>query len=169
MRSVKSMFLLAVLVFGGLFIACVSLANYDWFDSISTSLGFQSQNVEPEYLIVIIKQKQSRYVKTSYNDYNCFTWDDLGSFRKSKIPTQVVAQLRTNKRFLALVKEINKMSPDDRQKLLNRASNTFKPLWSELGRIHPSGQTVAGRYAEQAISQAILELLKELSESSEKL
>lgn len=128
--------------------------------------------VDTESLIKIIKDKQHEKIgdSTGTLDYQCFTDAKLAAFDKGNVPAQVVADLKKNATFIQLALAIRAMEPAARQDLLQRAANTFRPPWSQLG-IDPAtssmekkltGQTNAGSTAEREIAEAIANLVRDL-------
>jgi len=118
--------------------------------------------IDPSKLEDIIKSKHSQYVKTSYNESNCFTDVDLEKFRNNRIPNQIVADLMKNNAFIDLIISIKGMSPTERQELLERCSKIAKLTWVDLGKVSPNGQTVAGNQAELLISEAIVNKIQSM-------
>ncbi len=130
-------------------------------DSFVTSVNSDVLDVKPEKIIDIIKEQQALYVKNSDGIYanQCFTDSDLVRFNAKGILVIVGENLRKSGEFHSVALVINKMNTVDRQKLLLRAQNTFKPTWAELGKISSEGQTDAGQTAEKLIAQAIVDLI----------
>jgi len=112
-------------------------------------------------LIALIKQQQRVHVRESWGewDYQCFTWDDLRWFQKEDVPAEITKKLAKDAKFAAIVRGIKEMKPAERNKLLKRASRTYKPTWAQLGRITRAGQTDAGQEAERLIAGAIVQLV----------
>jgi hypothetical protein len=120
------------------------------------------KRVLPSDLQEIIKSKQRQKVKTSYDEYNCFTDIDLQDFKKSKTPDQAVNELIEDNSFIDLIIAIKDMNPADRQKLFETSSNIAKPTWTTLGSVSSEGQTEAGHEAELLIAKAIVSKIKEM-------
>ena len=120
------------------------------------------KKVNPSDLQDIIKSKQSQKVKDSYNDYNCFTNDDLQNFIKNRIPDQAVNELMEDNSFIDLIIAIKDMDPVERQKLLKTSSNIAKPTWVTLGSKSSDGQTESGHEAELLIAKAIVSKINEM-------
>ena len=120
-------------------------------------------------LIEIILKEQRDNVRESYGELagQNFTAKDLEDFKKAGTPANITARLKTDAEFLEIVLAIKQMSPTERQKLLHRGVNTFKPTWQQLGRIDRAGQSKAGQMAERMIAEAIVNLVKELSKLSD--
>jgi len=125
----------------------------------------RGQSVSPDKILEIIKEQQSFFVKKSYGEYSsqCFTDSDLQIFFSKGVIGTVKENLLKNNEFLAIVLAIKEMNPVERQTLLVRAQNTFKPTWAELGRISSDGQTDAGQTAEKLIAKSIVDLFNELN------
>lgn len=123
------------------------------------------QSVSPAKILEIIKEQQSLFVKKSYGEYSlqCFTDSDLQIFISKGVIGTVKENLLKSNEFLAIVIAIKEMNPIERQKLLVRAQNTFKPTWAELGKISPDGQTDSGQTAEKLIAKSIVDLFSELN------
>lgn len=121
-----------------------------------------TSKVDPLKLSDIIKDQQRQNVKTSYNEYNCFTDENLDSFKKSKKQDQIVADLMNDNAFIDLIISIKGMTPTDRQALLERCSKIAKPTWGNLNNISSEGQTDAGNEAELLISKAIVTKINEM-------
>jgi len=117
---------------------------------------------------IIIKQQQDN-VRESYGEAagQNFSDQDFKEFIKKGIPKKIVDQLKTDNEFLDVVLAIKYMTPTERQKLLNKGLNTYKPTWAQLVRIDPKGQTEKGQQAEKMIAKAIVDLAKELSKLSD--
>jgi hypothetical protein len=128
----------------------------------SKSNFVSTSNVNPLKLSDIIKNLQRQNVKTSYTENNCFTAENLNSFKKSKKQDQIVADLMNDNVFIELIISIKCMTPIDRQALLERCSKIAKPTWGDLGKISSEGQTDAGNEAELLISKAIVTKIKEM-------
>jgi hypothetical protein len=74
-----------------------------------------------------------------------------------------VTLLRTNKTFLDAVDKIRKMAPEERDAYLKRCRLPLRKTWAELGEISPRGTTDAGRKAELAINNSIVDLVEKLT------
>ena len=124
---------------------------------------------KPDKLIEIIKQQQGKNVRESHGEEASqnFSESDLANFIKGKKTTKIAEELKRDNEFIDTVFAIKAMPPNERQKLLERASNTYKPTWAELGKIDPHGQTEAGQKAEKMIADTIVNLVKELSNLSD--
>lgn len=140
-------------------------------------VSIESPMVDPEKLIAVIAKLQRDNVSDSAGlmAYQCFTDDALTEFKKANIPDQVAEDLKHDAEFLSLVLTIKAMSPPNRQKLLSRASGTYRRTWAQLG-LNPAlasqdelrrGQTAAGSEAERLIAEAIVDLVKLLCSTSE--
>ena len=120
-------------------------------------------SVPPSKLVDIIKEQQRQHVKASYTEQNCFSVENLESFKKEKKQDQIVAGLMRENSFIDLMISIQNMSPTDKQTLLDECSKTAKPTWGELGKVSSEGQTDAGREAEALIANAIVSQVKKIS------
>jgi hypothetical protein len=127
------------------------------------SNDFSSLKVDPTKLTDIIKEQQRQNVKTSYTEHNCFTDENLNSFKKSKKQDKIVADLMSDNSFIDLIISIKGLSPTDRQKLLDRCSKIAKPTWGDLGNISSEGQTDAGNEAELLIARSIATKVNEMA------
>ena len=132
-----------------------------------TALIGVSGKINPLELQNIIRAKQSKYVKISKDLDNCFTDKDLKAFIDSKTSDQAVNELMMENSFFDLVFVIKKMTPTERQKLLDTSSSIAKKTWDSLGEISAEGQTNTGREAELLIAKAIVSKVKELVNLSE--
>ena len=130
-------------------------------------IGGVSGEINPLELQNIIRAKQSKYVKISKDPDNCFTDKDLKAFIDSKTSDQAVNELMMENSFFDLVFVIKKMTPTERQKLLDTSSSIAKKTWDSLGEISVEGQTDTGREAELLIANAIVSKVKELVNLSE--
>jgi hypothetical protein len=121
---------------------------------------------KPDMLIEIILKAQQSNVRESYGEFagQNFTARNLQEFIAKGTLKDITAQLKADSEFLDVVLAIKHMPPSERQKLLNKGSHTYKPTWEQLGEISPKGQTSAGQKAEQMIADAIVNLVKELSQ-----
>ena len=119
----------------------------------------------PEKIIEIIKEQQRLYVKESSGELaaQSFTERDLQEFRERNITKQITDNLRRNGDFLEVVLAIKQMTPGEQQRLFDQASRTYKPTWTELGKISREGQTGAGQQAERMVADAIVALARELA------
>ena len=126
----------------------------------------QKTSVDPSELIKVIKNKQKKHVKESSGKwaYECFTDDNLKSFKSSNVIKSIVDDLKVDRNFLSIAIATKKMSSQEWQKLRNQAISTFKPTWAELGRISPEAQTDSGQTAEKMIAQAIVDLITNIRE-----
>lgn len=82
--------------------------------------------VDPERLIVIVKETQAEKVFDSYGVQRGqnFTEEDLAGFRQRRVPDQIVAELRQDNNFIEVVLAIRDMTPSRRQDLLDRCAST---------------------------------------------
>lgn len=135
----------------------------DHSDTPKTETGKQSA-VSPENLTTIIKEQQRANVKESIGESasESFTSEDLAQFDKSNALATIATQLKQNNRFIDVVLAVRQMKPSERQDLLTRCSQIARPTWTQLGKISPEGQTVAGQKAEKKIAAAIVDLVKNL-------
>lgn len=115
-------------------------------------------------LISVIKIEQKARVKESRGERSseCFTEQDLNNFHNFQVTDKITRSLRQNKTFLDVVRLLKKMPAGDQEKILDEASRTYKPTWSQIGKVDPSGQTEAGQRAEKEIAEAIVTLVREL-------
>jgi hypothetical protein len=90
-----------------------------------------------------------------------FSWNDLERFTKDKVPEQIVTLIRSNKTFLDAVEKVRKM-PAEREAYLMRCRLPLRKTWAEQGEISRQGTTDAGRRAELAIANAIVDLAEKL-------
>lgn len=122
-----------------------------------------------DLLIQIITEQQQENVRESYGEAagQNFSERDLKDFIQKETPRNIAEQLKTDNQFLDVILAIKQMSPGERQKLLNRALNTYKPTWAQIGKIDPKGQTDAGQQAEKMIAKAIVDLVNRLSKLSD--
>lgn len=125
--------------------------------------------IKPDKLIEIIKQQQGKTVRESHGEEASqnFSESDLANFIKEKKTTKIAEELKRDNEFIDIVFAIKAMPRNERQKLLERASNTYKPTWAQLGKIDPHGQTEAGQKAERMIADTVVNLVKELSTLSD--
>jgi len=121
---------------------------------------------DPLGLIEVIKDKQKKHVKESRNDYDCFTSENLKSFKEQGTQDQIVTNLMNDCSFIDLIISIKNMDPTKRQELLNRCSKIAKPTWTEIGEMTPEGQTNDGKEAELLIADAIVSKVREMSRLS---
>ena len=127
------------------------------------------QKTAPERLIALIQSLQAEHVRDSYGleGGQCFTAMDLKKFQADRVPAQIVARLRSDTDFIAIVNGLKSLPPTDRSALLARARATYKKTWADLGldpRIAPAdalrkGQTDAGQEAERSIARAVVDLV----------
>ncbi|MBM3737825.1 MAG: hypothetical protein FJW39_18750 [Acidobacteria bacterium] len=108
-------------------------------------------------LVDLIKHQQKKEVRESYGTgaHECFTWIDLDNFKARRVPDLVVQRLKKAPDFDILTGLLRAMPPTDREAAFTAARNTAKPTWAMIVRIHPDGQTEAGRAAELMIADAI--------------
>jgi hypothetical protein len=125
----------------------------------------------PERLIDLIQQLQHEHVRDSFGVQagQCFTDKDLARFKADRVTAELVGQLKDDKDFLAIVDSIRGMGSAERTKLLDRAQQTYKKTWAELGYDPATsppaklreGQTDAGQEAERSIAEAVVELVRQ--------
>ena len=144
-----------------------ALSGYQNSDYRNNNQQNVSQKINPLQLQNIIKTKQSEKVRISRNQYDCFSNDNLQSFKNNKIPSQVVNELMMDKSFFDLVIVIKNMSANEQQELLETSSGIAKNTWATNGEVSAKGQTDAGREAELLIAKAIVSKVKELINLSE--
>jgi hypothetical protein len=122
------------------------------------------RKVDPHLLISVIKQEQSRYVKgsTGLNKNECFTDEDLAKFEENNTTMKLKNYLQNSKDFRNLVKNIVDMNQNDRTELFSEARNTYKPTFTEIGKVSSAGQTDAGQKAEKEIANTIVDLTDSL-------
>ncbi len=115
-------------------------------------------------LVDIITEQQHRDVKQSYGELasQCFTDKDLEAFMRHGTAAKAAEVLKRDNRFIETVLAIKRLSPADRQDLLNTCSQLARPTWAELGRISSEGQTDAGHKAELMIATSIVNQVREL-------
>jgi hypothetical protein len=115
-------------------------------------------------LRAIIEQQIRANVRESFGELTgqCFSDADLDRFTRDKVAQGIVAQLKTNSRFLATVEKVRAMPPDARSAYLKRCRLPLHKTWAELGSISSKGQTDAGQRAELMISNAIVDLAENL-------
>jgi hypothetical protein len=123
-----------------------------------------TSEVNPSALITIIEEQQRIHVKESYGElaHQCFSEDDLSTFKENNIPDVIVTELKRDNRFIDVVLAIKKANPTDRQKLFKAALETRRPTWEEQGGINPKGQTETGKQAEMMIAKAIVDSVRDL-------
>lgn len=119
-----------------------------------------------DLLIQIITEQQQENVRESYGELagQNFSDVDLKEFIRNRAAQNIAEQLKSDNRFLDVVLAIKRLSPSERQQLLQRGLNTHKPTWAQLGKVDPKGQTEAGQKAEKMIAEAIVTLVKKLSQ-----
>ena len=108
----------------------------------------------------IIDDQIRGHVRESYGELGGqnFSDADYERFTREKVPDQVVAQLKTNSRFLAAVETVRAMSPADRDAYLKKCRLPMRKTWAQLGEISPKGTTEAGQRAEIDLANAIADL-----------
>jgi hypothetical protein len=124
---------------------------------------------KPEALSEIILREQRNNVRESYGELRGqnFSDEDLEDFKKTGKLKAILARLKTDGEFLDVVLAIKSMPATEKQKLLNKAENTYKPTWEQMGKVDRAGQTTAGQQAERMIAEGIVNLVKELSTRSD--
>jgi hypothetical protein len=125
----------------------------------------------PERLIDLIRQLQHEHVRDSSGIQagQCFTDNDLAKFKADKVTAEIVGHLKDDKDFSAAVDSIRAMDSGERTKLLDKARQTYKKTWAELGydpATTPAaklreGQTDAGQEAERLIAEAVVDLVRQ--------
>lgn len=118
----------------------------------------------PATLEQVIKQEQQQYVRESYGTerYQCFTDDDLTSFKGKNTLADIEQRLRQSRDFIKIVQGLKAKPEPERHALLLAARNAYQPSWEELGRISSEGQTRAGQEAQRMICTAIVDLTDKL-------
>jgi len=129
-----------------------------------------SGEVRGDNLREIIENQIRDNVRESFGELSGqnFSDADLDRFTRDKVPEQIVAILQTNNRFIAALDKVRAMAPGDRESYLKRCRLPLRKTWAELGEISPKGTTDAGRKAELAISNAIVDLAEKLLASAPK-
>jgi hypothetical protein len=112
----------------------------------------------------VVRKYQRQNVRESYGElaHECFTWDDLSLFTRTKKATRIAEGLKRSRAFLQVVVALRNMPSEDRDKLFKACRRPLRPTWAQLGRITPEGQTDAGVQAEQLIADAIVDLAQRL-------
>ncbi len=115
-------------------------------------------------LRAIIDDQIRTYVRESFGELagQNFSDADYDRFMREKVPDQIVAQLKTNSRFLTAVANARALSQNDREAYLKRCRLPLRKTWAELGGISPKGTTEAGQRAETAIANAITDLAEKI-------
>jgi hypothetical protein len=127
---------------------------------------------KPEKLLDIIVSQQRSNVKESWGVYafQCFTQDDLQQLIRSGTPRQIADELKKDDEFIDVVRAIRALPPSERLRLLDRALGTYRRTWAQLG-LDPTkspeselrkATTDSGQVAEKLISEAIVDLVKDL-------
>jgi hypothetical protein len=93
---------------------------------------------------------------------------DLERFKREDRPGRIVTALQADRTFLDAVEHVRKMPAVERSTYLKNCRQPLRKTWAEMGRIASdgSGTTAAGRVAELAISNAIVDLAERLLKKS---
>lgn len=118
----------------------------------------------PNDLVALIQGEQRALVRESSSEEKsqCFSEDDLAAFEKGNVVPQLVARLRGDGKFTALVSAIRSQPAYDRAQLLEAADAPLHQTWAQLGHVGRDGQTDAGQHAEKEIATAIVGLVRDL-------
>ncbi|NUQ23976.1 MAG: hypothetical protein HUU34_08480 [Saprospiraceae bacterium] len=132
--------------------------------ALATACSSNGQPAKADDLIGCIKKAQVENVRESCNQMGCccFTDLDLAEFQRSKTADVVAKELRSSGRFKSIIAAIKELSPQEWGRLRAKALATRRPTWAEQGSISCSGQTNAGRDAEQMIAQSVIALVDEM-------
>lgn len=130
---------------------------------VGSTYEYTAKKVNPSNLERIIRNQQKSNIKVSHSENNCFTYEDLETFKNQKKHNQIVASLMDDNSFIDLIISIKHLTPTDRQALLDRCAKISRPTWGDLGKISSDGQTDAGNEAELLIAEAIVNKVKEIS------
>jgi hypothetical protein len=125
-------------------------------------------DVKPQDLIIIIEEKQDRYVRKSFGVElgQNFSDDDLKVFEKNNTALGIANDLIHDSRFKKVVLVIKEIDQVARMELLNSAEKPLHQTWAQMGKIGPEGQTEAGQLAEIQIAKAIIAKVKYLLQRS---
>jgi hypothetical protein len=127
--------------------------------------SFDPASLKPETLRDLIAEQQKKYIRPSFNEYDCFTEVDYQRFVADRQPAKIAAELqRCSKRFQAVVALITELPKDEQPKLLNSCRKPLRPTWREMGRISSTGDgnTEAGNLAERNVADAIADLVEQI-------
>jgi len=122
----------------------------------------------PSDLLTIVTREQVAVTgySTGTDAYNCYTDVQRQAFERSRGWTKIVARLKADSQFRAVVAEIGELNPSDREQLLLKVQGTRRPTYAEFGGIDlPSGRrstTEAGAYVESLISREIVKAVQEV-------
>ncbi len=118
----------------------------------------------------LILRLQKKYVGVSCGKwaYQCFTWDDSAYFKATQIPAKIKNDLTKDASFIDLIVSLKQMPAHIWPSLRQKGLRTFKPTWSQLGKISCEGQTDAGQIAEKAVAGAVVRAADKLIKKSEK-
>jgi hypothetical protein len=92
----------------------------------------------------------------------CFTDDDLRKFESTRVPTEIVSDLKRDKAFQQAVEKVRAMSAEARAPYLKLCRQPLHRTWAAEGVISRSGQTGAGVAAEREIAGAITDYVEGL-------
>ncbi len=119
---------------------------------------------EPHRLLELIAIEQKNNIKESFGTlaHQCFTNEDLETFKENKVADRIMNRLGKDKEFLSIVMAVKAMNPADRQDLLDSAIRPLRPTWREIGEVSNKGQTEAGQAAEILIAERIVMAVRQL-------
>jgi len=115
-------------------------------------------------LLDIIKTQQIANVRQSYGERagQNFSDHDLKQFIRQDRAKIIANEIKQIKDYLEVVLAIKHMNPTARNNLYTRAYQTYRPTWTELGRIDSMGQTESGQEADRMVARAIVEMTQDL-------
>lgn len=126
--------------------------------------------VRGDNLRQIIENQILDNVRESYGELEGqnFSDADRERFFRDHVPDQIVALLRADPKFKAAVGKVRDMPSAEAAAYLKRCRLYLRKTWAELGEISRKGTTEAGRVAELAISNAIVDLAEKMISESAK-
>ncbi len=122
----------------------------------------------PSDLLTIVTREQVAVTgySTGTDAYNCYTNVQRQAFERSRGWMKMVARLKADPQFRAVVAEIARLDSGAREQLLRKVQGLRRPTYAEFGGIDlPSGRrstTEAGAYMESLISREIVKAVQDL-------
>ena len=77
-----------------------------------------SSNISSSTLVEIIEFYQEIHVRTSYDDWNCFTWVDYENFQQENVVGSIKNELESSCVFMDLINHLEELSETEQNEIL---------------------------------------------------
>lgn len=118
---------------------------------------------EASRLIDFVRSQQQRFVRASFDERNCFTWDHLEALKSRIASGEVAAAVKGDPDFPPIVESLKQIGPAQRESAYNAAMRIRRKTWREMGFIDPAGrgQTEAGAQGDLLVGREVVRLVRE--------